>query len=273
MVNAPGRYDDEKESARPPGTVLDPSDRSNPCLICASSRRVVRYPFDARDVVQCIDCGFTYAHPMPPPGFFDDVYEGAYWTEYNLSVGEPDIHDRIAEFLTVSNERVELLQRFKATGRLLDVGCSMGFLVKAASDAGFEARGIDLSDETLFEGIDRFGVDLSKAHVRDLPRDRRYDAITCYNTIEHVVGAQEFLAEMAARLAPNGILVVGTHDIECETHRREKRLWKHIMPTEHVYYFRKRDLIEIGRRVGLRVIHSDKPIDNLIVVYYVAGNS
>ena len=252
--------------------VLDPSGRSNPCLICASTRRVVRYPFDARDVVQCIDCGFTYAHPMPPPGFFDDVYEGAYWTKYNVSVGEPDIHDRIDEFLAVSKERLERLRPFKTAGRLLDVGCSMGFLVKAAADAGFEARGIDLSEDTLSEGRDRFGVDLSKAHVRYLPRDEPYDVITCYNTIEHVVEAREFFAEMAARLAPNGILVVGTHGIECETHRREKRLWKHIMPTEHVYYFRKRDLVEIGPRVGLRMIHSDKPIDNLVVVYYTVGN-
>ena len=54
MVNAPGRYDDERTSPRPPGTVLDPNDESNPCMMCGDSGRVVRYPFEPRDVVELI---------------------------------------------------------------------------------------------------------------------------------------------------------------------------------------------------------------------------
>jgi hypothetical protein len=67
--------------------------------------------------------------------------------------------------------------------------------------------------------------------------------------------------------------VIGTHDIESESHLRERRLWKHIMPTEHLYYFRRDDLISLGRRVGLNAFHSDKPIDNSIVVYYRLADS
>jgi 2-polyprenyl-3-methyl-5-hydroxy-6-metoxy-1,4-benzoquinol methylase len=210
---------------------------------------------------------------MAEPGHFDDVYSGDYWTEYNVSVGEPDIHDRIDEFLGISKERIERLQRFHQGGKLLDVGCSMGFLVKAAADAGFVATGIDLSDETLSEGREKFGVELQRALLEELPRDRKYDAITCYNTIEHVVDPEGLLRDMAVRLAPRGVVVIGTHDIESESHLRERRLWKHIMPTEHLYYFRRDDLISLGRRVGLNAFHSDKPIDNSIVVYYRLADS
>ena len=205
---------------------------------------------------------------MPQPEFFNDVYEGDYWTNYSVSVGEPHIRDRIDEFLEVSAERVMRLQRFKSSGCLLDIGCSMGFLVKAAEDAGFQARGIDLSPETLEEGRRKFKVDIRDTRISDLPLNELYDAITCYNTIEHIVESQEFLNEMSARLAPDGVLALGTHDVESESHRREKRMWKHIMPTEHLYYFRRDDLFAMGARSNLDAFHADKPIDNSIVVYY-----
>jgi 2-polyprenyl-3-methyl-5-hydroxy-6-metoxy-1,4-benzoquinol methylase len=205
---------------------------------------------------------------MAPPGHFDDIYGGEYWTTYNVEVGEPDIHDRIDEFLEISDERIELLKQFRPDGKLLDVGCSMGFLVKAASDAGFDATGIDLSENTLEEGRARFGVSLLRSTIGELALDQKFDVITCYNTIEHLTDPEGLLKEMVDRLSPTGVIVVGTHDIESKTHKRERRLWKHIMPSEHLYYFRRDDLITLGNRVGLSTIHTDKPIDNSIVVYY-----
>lgn len=204
---------------------------------------------------------------MPPPGFMDEVYEGDYWTSYQVSVGERDIHERLDEFMEISHERIGFLKRFKQAGRFLDVGCAMGFLVRAAADAGFEAVGIDLSEETLQEGRERFGVDLRKAAVEDFP-ERDFDAVATYNVIEHLAEPLQMMQEMTRRLAPDGILVVATHDVECETHRREGRAWKHIMPAEHLYYFRRQDLVELGARCGLEVVWSNKPIDNSIVVYF-----
>ena len=236
--------------------------------MCGATERQVLYPFEIRDVVRCRRCEFTYAHPMAEPGHFDDVYGGEYWTKYNVEVGEPDIHDRIDEFLEISAERIERLQRFREAGSLLDVGCSMGFLVKKAVEAGFRATGIDLSEETLSEGRSKFGVNLNRAYLEDLPIDTKYDAITCYNTIEHANDPEGLLRGMAERLTPGGIVTIGTHDIDSESHKRERRLWKHIMPSEHLFYFRNGDLIALGERVGLAAFHSDKPIDNSIVVYY-----
>jgi SAM-dependent methyltransferase len=236
--------------------------------MCGATGRTVLYPFDIRDVVSCQTCDFVYAHPMAPPGHFDDIYSGEYWTSYNVEVGEPDIHDRVDEFLEISKERIERLTRFQQGGKLLDVGCSMGFLVKAASDIGFDAIGIDLSEQTLAEGREKFEVDLMRSTLNDLPTDQKYDVITCYNTIEHLRDPEGLLKDMVNRLSPLGIVVIGTHDIESGSHQRERRLWKHIMPTEHLYYFRRDDLVSLGERIGLSAIHADKPIDNSIVVYY-----
>lgn len=246
------------------------------CLLCGRvetkpvyefSRADIPAHFDVRNIVQCIHCGFTFIKPMPPDGYFQDIYGDDYWQSYQESVGEPDIHTRLDEFLEISRERINFLQEFKTTGRFLDAGCSMGFLVKAAQDAGFEAYGLDLSEKTLEEGRRWYGVNLWRGTIENYPNEQ-FDVIVSYNTIEHVIHPDRMISEMKRRLAPGGIIVIGTHDFECETHRKEGRRWKHIMPWEHVYYFRRIDLERLAAQCGLETFYHNKPIDNLIVTYH-----
>ncbi len=237
------------------------------CLLCGSVEHTVFYEFSERNVVRCSGCGFVFVHPMPEDGHFQDIYAGDYWNSYQVSVGERDIHDRLDEFMEISRERIEYLSRFKTSGRFLDVGCSMGFLVKAAQDAGFDACGLDLSETTLAEGRRRYGVKLYRGPIEDSDLGS-FDVIASYNTIEHVVRPDRFLVEMRKRLAPEGIVVIGTHDVDCQTHRREGRLWKHVMPAEHLYMFRREDLETLGRKSGLEPVWHNKPVDNLIVLYF-----
>jgi len=237
------------------------------CLLCGSKEHEIVYDFERQDIVKCSSCGFAFVFPMPEDGHFQDVYAGDYWESYQVSVGEKDIHERLNEFMEISRERIGFLSKFKSKGKFLDVGCSMGFLVKAAKDAGFDAYGIDLSEKTLEEGRKRYNVKLIRSTLESYPPEK-FDAITCYNTIEHVVRPDRLLIEMRKRLAADGVIAIGTHDFECSNHRKEGKAWKHIMPTEHLYYFRLRDLIVLGEQCGLEVVWHNKPIDNLIVVYY-----
>jgi len=237
------------------------------CLLCGTSKNKLVYDFDMRDIVRCDECGFVYVVPMPTEkNLIENIYSD-YWEDYQVSVGEKDIHERLDEFLEISRERVEFLAKFKKGGRLLDVGCSMGFLVKAAQDAGFEAHGLDLSEKTLEEGRRRYGVNLWNGVLEDYPFEK-FDAITCYNTIEHVVQPDRLMKEMYRRLAPGGVIVIGTHDFECATHKEQGRAWKHIMPSEHLYYFRLKDLERLSSQCGLETLWHNKPIDNLIVTYH-----
>lgn len=249
--------------------------QNNNCLICGSEKKEIVYEFtekqiptgfEVRNIVSCGNCGFVFVDPMPVDDYFRDIYADDYWGAYQELVGEKNIHERLDEFLDISRERIGFLKKFKTRGRLLDVGCAMGFLVKEAEEAGFESYGLDLSEKMLEEGRQRYGVKLFRGTINDYPLEK-FDAITCYNTIEHVVRPDQLLLDMRKRLATGGIIVVGTHDFECKTHRVQGRKWKHIIPWEHLYYFRLKDLEKLTQQCGLETIWRNKPIDNLIVTY------
>ena len=261
------------------------------CLLCGGKRRKMVHKFadlplsrrgkQKLDIKQCSKCGFVASHPPVPNDHWVDMYEGDYWREYQTSIGERRIDERFEEFEMISAERIHFLQsfyrllpparRFNPNGRFLDVGCSMGFLVKAAEDAGFKnAYGIDPNQQDVDEGKERYGVNLSQGYIENYG-ENSFDVIMCFNTVEHVSRPDYLMEEMVKRLKPNGALVVGTHDIECENYVNEGVEWKHIKPAEHLYYFSKDTLSLLGEKYGVRPFWHAKPIENSIVTYFIRG--
>ena len=68
---------------------------------------------------------------------------------------------------------------------VLDAGCAMGFLVEALRDRGVDAYGIDVSVYALEQVRTDIRPFCTLASVND-PLGRRYDLITCIETLEHL---------------------------------------------------------------------------------------
>ena len=281
----------QSQPAKTHGMQMKDRNEKSGCLLCGGKRRKMVHKFtdlpESRrgkqklDIKQCSKCGFIATHPPLPNDHWNDKYEGDYWREYQTSIGERRIDERFEEFEMISAERIQYLEsfyrllpparRFNPQGRFLDVGCSMGFLVKAAEDYGFKnAYGIDPNQQDVDEGKERYAVNLSQGYIENYG-ENSFDVIMCFNTVEHVSRPDYLMEEMVKRLKPNGALVVGTHDIECENYKGEGVEWKHIKPAEHLYYFSKDTLSLLGEKYGVRPFWHAKPIENSIVTYFIRG--
>ncbi|MEL6708476.1 MAG: bifunctional 2-polyprenyl-6-hydroxyphenol methylase/3-demethylubiquinol 3-O-methyltransferase UbiG [Pseudomonadota bacterium] len=96
----------------------------------------------------------------------------------------------------------------------LDIGCGAGLLCEPMARLGAEVTGVDASAEN---------VNVAAAHAEGMGLDIRYiagevgsldigtfDLVTCVEVIEHVADKRAFIADVAARLAPGGLLVMST---------------------------------------------------------------
>ena len=246
------------------------------CLICDSQEYEKVYDFDEvpefrrilprKNIVKCKNCSLVYCYPRNLEETMVEVYENDYWHEFQTKVKEKPITERIGEFNSISTERISYIKNIRSSGSLLDVGCSMGFLVKAASEQGFRAVGIDLNQKDIDYGVQNFKINLFKGFLHD--HQQKYDVITSYNVIEHVSDPKKMLKDMSLRLNDRGIVVIGTHDIECLSHEKEGVNWKHIVPNEHMYYFSRKTLANLANSVGLEEFYYYKPIDNGFVSFY-----
>ena len=98
--------------------------------------------------------------------------------------------------------------------RALDVGCGAGLLCEPLARLGAQVTGVDAAEQNIAAAN-------SHAAGAGLPIDYRhgelgslglghFDLVTSMEVIEHVEDKQAFVAQLAAHLAPDGLMVLST---------------------------------------------------------------
>lgn len=97
--------------------------------------------------------------------------------------------------------------------RALDVGCGAGLLAEPLARLGARVTAIDAAPELIAAARTHaeaagLSIDYRAGAVEAL--DGRFDLVTAMEVVEHVADPRAFVAALAARLAPGGLLVMST---------------------------------------------------------------
>ena len=98
--------------------------------------------------------------------------------------------------------------------RALDVGCGAGLLCEPLARLGAEVTGIDAAAENVaaaqaHAAAGGLVIDYRAGEIEALDPGQ-FDLVTSLEVIEHVADKPAFIAALAARLAPGGLMVLST---------------------------------------------------------------
>jgi SAM-dependent methyltransferase len=149
--------------------------------------------------------------------------------------------------------RTQILMKFllqlsdlPSTGKLLDIGCSNGNLLKTAHGVrpGWELFGSEISDHCKKEVLALPGV--RDFYVgREIKYPSRYDLITMSHVLEHVQDPIAFLRPLSQRLTPSGRLVILVPNI--------RRNPVDLLIADHCSHFDENSLGRILIEAGLEI--------------------
>ncbi len=218
------------------------------CPVCAGSVFQTLFEKDNEPFVQCENCRLVLINPRPVYAQVLNTYTDDYSRAYAKK------HDKK---IRRSLKRVRKIAKLLPDrGRWLDVGCSAGFVVKAANDTGFEGWGVDVEPWGIRYGRDKIG--LQHLHEGMLEEqgfpDAHFQVISLYDVIEHVPDLNRLAGELSRLLSPDGLIDIVTPDIGHWRVTRPLSEWKEIKPSEHLYYFSVHTLDRLLQNHGLRII-------------------
>lgn len=142
-----------------------------------------------------------------------DIFESPnYWCgELGYRPGPDDIG---YQDFPIHQVKVEHILARQPRGKLLDIGCAFGYIVKRLRDKGIDAWGIDISQYALSQAPEEAKPYLKHGSADNLPwPDKYFDMVVTFGVLEHL--ASEILPKAVSeikRVASRGIIAVTPGD-------------------------------------------------------------
>ena len=232
-----------------------------PCDICGATgmRPFLDVSFVERTpacVHRCAACGFRQVRPRLTAGQISGLYPSDYFDSasavgYADYAGEFQRRQREAYFLT------RWLSRVQPTGRLLEVGCALGFLLAGLTRSGWRVEGVDASAFAAYYAHTRYRIGVTCATLEETAfPDGAFDVVIQKDLLEHVADPRRHLKETHRLLRPGGWLRLVTPNGEANLRPLVAASARGAVPPMldqgHLSFFSRRHLTRLFDECGFR---------------------
>lgn len=242
------------------------------CPICGKSNltEVLSAPYFRGDqerfsICECESCKLWVTSPRPEDDDLGRYYEtGEYISHNNKKEGLTDVlYHWVREHSL--RKKVNLITRLNAgKGRLLDYGAGTGHFIKAAKQKGWEASGVEPSEEA--RAIANKENDLQLIAPESFDWEGQYNTITLWHVLEHLPDLQGHMAKFESALAPGGTLIIAVPNHESSDSIHYGENWAALDVPIHLYHFKKANLKDLAQQHNLKVEEiQNLPFDSFYV--------
>lgn len=233
--------------------MVEESCHQEKCIVCGSDRRELLFKREPFRAVKCTDCKLVYSLPQNTESL-ERIYDERYYHSENPHLGYSNYegYERLLK-KTFSLRLAEVEKRVEK-GRILDVGCAMGFFLEVAGERGWDAYGVEVSPYAAgyakSRGLSAFQGELSGV---DFPLDF-FRAVTIWDLFEGLADPLSTLTSARDFLRADGMLVIGTPNVESLAPRLLGKNWAHFKPSENRFYYSPQTIARMLTKAGFRVI-------------------
>lgn len=204
---------------------------------CDGRADEVLHEFGDFRVCRCGVCGLVRLNPRLAEADSGDLYEREYFAGDHAT--GYDTYERDAHLYEKTfARRLRLIRRFKSGGRVLDIGCSLGYFLSVAQRAGFDVYGLDVSPYAVERAAERFPGRINQGVLRQgLFPPQFFDVVTMFDLFEHVYRPREFLATLDEITRDDAVVCITTPNHRSVLSRASGRNWVSYKIPEHVFYY------------------------------------
>ncbi len=215
------------------------------------------------DLYRCRECATVQQPSLPGADALEDLYR------------EMDDTGYLAEELgrrSTANWLLDLVERRRSPGRLLEIGCGHGLLLDEARRRGWEVRGLELSESSARHARERLGLDVREEPLETLgPQEHgTWDAVLLVDVLEHLDDPAGALERCQELLAPGGVLCVVTPDPASPTARLAGARWWGYLPA-HTFLLPRFTLRELIAARGLVLADDVALVRTFSARYWLQG--
>jgi 2-polyprenyl-3-methyl-5-hydroxy-6-metoxy-1,4-benzoquinol methylase len=224
------------------------------CILCNASDRTPLFRRDGWSVYRCNGCGLGLLDPRPGPDELIALYRRDYF-ESNYSKGLKRGSPEMMRRLSGERHRIRFFRKSGKGGRLLDVGCGMGYFLLACRNAGYEVEGMDISADSAAYVQDELKIPVTVGSLEEVDYPpASFDVVTMWHFLEHTRSPARCIENARRWLRREGVLVVDVPNYLGTDARKTWSGWKGWQLPFHLYHFTPETLKRLLAKQGFRTI-------------------
>lgn len=182
-------------------------------------------------LVRCAECGLVRMDPAPTEEALVRYYDAyaEHMTSYGRAVMTED------EGKTRADADIGDLERWRAPGTLLDIGCGGGHIMRAAAKRSWDAFGTEMGQRAVQALRSTFAADrIGRDDELPTGGPSRYDAVVLRHVLEHLRDPLAALRRVHGLLAGDGVLLCEVPDVNA---LRVRLRGRPLMGQMHLWHF------------------------------------
>lgn len=211
---------------------------------------------------ECPACAMRFLRVQPEGESLAALYSAEYF-ETDFRCGRSDTHSfDEASFRAENDGLLARFEPYRGKGRLLEVGCASGWLLKHAAERGWSVTGVELSPDAVAHARG-LGLDVRQGTLDDAGLSAAsFDLVFMGDVLEHVPDCRRTMEQVAGLLAPGGHFFlrgpITTHSLARSLALAAYGLAGRRLvlrePPYHLWEFTPRSLRGLVARAGLEVV-------------------
>ncbi len=214
----------------------------NICIAC-ESRLKPRGRVGNLLILQCPKCGLGVTSGSQTHG----QYSAYHRDEVYIAAKE--------QFQNIFERRVKILQKFKDSGSVLEVGSSTGLLLSLLKRNGWRVQGIEPSktaiQAALLRGVPTLNTTFEEAKIEP----QSFDAVIFNHVFEHIPDPLGTLQKARRILKKVGLILIDVPNFGSLSAKVYGVNWGYTAPKEHLWHFTKDSLFLLLKKEDFTPIY------------------
>ncbi len=212
------------------------------------------------------DCAFNFPR-VSSSKIYDNIYKNSsivpgynrYWKYFNEVKQQNDPFSFLANsestYWGVRQALKEIILD-KKNNKILEVGSGMGYLTYSLRKNGYNAVGLDISENAIQLAKDSFGEFYICSDVFDysIRNANKYDVVILTEVIEHVDDPIAFLGALHKLVKSGGRIIITTPN---KSLYPKSTIWASDLPPVHLWWLSENTLSYLAGKIGMNVSFID----------------
>ena len=200
----------------------------------------------------CDRCGFVYVKNTPSQSYYNDYYR-------NMSKYE-GIRQHEAHLILTYNYIYQFLKtNLNKSVKILDAGCSTGYLLSRLRKAGFRnVYGFDPGPKCRIIAKDKYGLEIETSDIEGFHSEKKFDFIIISQVLEHLLNVKQSVEQLSKYLSEEGFIFIGVPDVAVFSLNFEEPFGE--FSTEHINFFSQSSLYRLMLNYSCRAMRTTNGI-------------